>query len=221
MNDKTVNILSFLLPVCLLTTLIMIALINYPIIFHKASTTVIIVFVAIIVYALLWMLISPDSFSKKGGLWIGFLFIVNISIEEFIDWQTKTSTLISTLTMMFLIFISFSIVSAVKTFKTHNILQGIKSSFASALAGTLIALCFGFLIDFVFSDRMIHALTNYPGFKDYDNPKAFTFYNSFDNASNHVIVAPVISIIMGILGGAVALIILRIKKKKTNILKAV
>ncbi|MBV9960637.1 MAG: hypothetical protein JO072_00190 [Parafilimonas sp.] len=214
MNNKTANIFYFLLPLFLLACLMTIALINYPIVFYKAKETVITVFTAIIIYVLLWTFIKPDAFSRNGGLLIGFLFIANISIEEFIDWQTKTGTLVSTLSMMFLIFISFSIISGIRTFKTQNILQGIKSSFFSSLLGTLIALCFGFLIDFVFSNRMVHALTNYPGFKNYNDPKAFTFYNSFDNASNHVIIAPIVSIIMGTLGGAIALIVLRLRNRK-------
>lgn len=212
MQNKTVNIFNLLLPIFLLVILMTISLINYPIIFDKAKETVLIVFVAIVVYLLIWAFIKPDNFSKNGGLLIGFLFVVNISMEEFITWQTHTSTLVSTLTMMFLIFISFSIISALKTLHTHNILKGIKSSFISALLGTIIALCFGFLIDYVFSDRLVSILKNYPGYNEYSNPRAFTFFNSFDNASNHVIIAPIISLIMGSLGGAVALLILRVRQ---------
>jgi ABC-type sulfate transport system permease component len=100
---------------------------------------------------------------------------VNISIEDFINWQTKTSILASTLTMMFITFISFSIISAIKTSQTNNILKGIKSSFISALLGTLIALCFGFLINYLFPDKMVAILRNDPGFNEYTNPNAFTF----------------------------------------------
>ena len=53
-----------------------------------------------------------------------------------------------------------------------------------------------------------------PRFDEYSNPKAFTFFNAFDNASNHVIIAPIVSIIMGALGGAIAVLILRLKKRK-------
>ena len=88
-----------------------IALINYPVIFDKAKGTIFIVFVAIVIYILIWTFIRPDKFSKNGGLLIGFLFIVNISIEDFINWQAKASISVSTLTMMFIIFISFSIIS--------------------------------------------------------------------------------------------------------------
>ena len=82
----------------------------------------------------------------------------------------------------------------------------------SALLGTIIALDFGFLINFVFSERMIYTLKGYPGYNDFNNPKAFSIYNAFDNASNHVIMAPIISIIMGLLGGLSVLIILKTAK---------
>ena len=44
--------------------------------------------------------------------------------------------------------------------------------------------------------------------------KHLPFFNSFDNTSNHVIIAPIVSIIMGALGGGIALIILSIKTRK-------
>jgi len=61
---------------------------------------------------------------------------------------------------------------------------------------------------------MVSILRNDPGFNEYSNPDAFTFFNAFDNASNHIIIAPIVSIIMGALGGAIALLILRLKKRK-------
>ena len=213
MDNKSVNIFNILLPILLLVSLMTIALVNYPIIFDKGKEAVIIVFAAIIAYILIWKFIGPDKFSKNGGLLIGFLFIVNISTEDFINWQTKTATLVSTLTMMFLIFASFSMISAVKTSQTKNILKGIKSSFISALLGTLIALCFGFLIDYLFPDKMVSVLRNDPGFNEFNNPKAFTFFNAFGNASNHVIIAPIVSIIMGAIGGMIALLILKLRKQ--------
>ena len=213
---KNASLLNILLPVCLLTVLMVIALINYPVIFVNARAAVIIAFAATIAYVILWGLMKPDHFSKNGGLLIGLLFIINISIEDFIYWQTKTSILVSTLVMMSLIFISFSIISAIKTFQTRNMLKGMKSSLISAVLGTVIAICFGFLICYLSPGKMINVLRSDPGFSDYSNPKAFIFFNAFDNASNHVIVAPVVSVIMGALGGLAALIILRIKKKKLS-----
>src|SRR5262249_49909049 len=142
-------------------------------------------FAGMLVYALVWMFLRPDHFSINGGLLIGFLFFVNISIEEFIDWPGKNASLISTLAMMAIIFISFAMISAIKTWRTGSIVQGIKSSFISAVLGTAIALAYGFLIHFLFSDRMVSILKNYPGYNSFSNPKAFIFFNAFDNASNH------------------------------------
>jgi len=190
-----------------------ISLIEYPSVFEKSKWTVIIDFVAVIIYILLWMYVKPDRFSVNGGLIIGLLFIINISIEEFISWQTKTGSLISTVIMMFLIFISFSFISAIKTIKTESFISGLKSSFASALLGTTIALCFGFLINYIFPERMVLVLKGYPGYTDFSNPRAFTFFNAFDNASNHVIIAPIISILMGSLGGGIVLTILKLRKR--------
>jgi len=214
MENKKVSILNILLPIFLLVGLMIMGLFNYPVIFDKSKWSVFTVFIAIIGYIVLWIYLKPDRFSKNGGLMIGLLFIVNISIEEFINWQTKTGSLVSTLVMMFMIFISFSIISAIKTLKIENIINGLKSSLISALLGTVIALCFGFLINFVFSERMIFTLKGYPGYYDFNNPKAFSFYNAFDNASNHVLIAPIISLIMGLLGGLIVLIILRLRKKR-------
>jgi len=214
MGNTKVNILNIIVPVLLLIGTMLVSLIDYPSVFEKSKLTVITVFVAAIIYVIIWIYLKPDRFSRNGGLIIGLLFIINISIEEFISWQTKIGSVISTLTMMFLIFISFSIISVIKTTNTENIKFGIKSSFVSALLGTIIALCFGFLINDLFPDRMVFVLKGYPGYADFTNPRAFTFFNAFDNASNHLIIAPIISILMGSIGGWIALNIIRLKKRR-------
>ena len=45
-----------------------------------------------------------------------------------------------------------------------------------------------------------------------------SLFLTLDNASNHVIIAPIVSLIIGALGGATALIILRVKKRKRTTL---
>jgi hypothetical protein len=214
MGNNKVNILNIVVPIILLAAMMIISLIDYPSIYEKSKWTVITVFVAVIIYKIFWIYLKPDMFSRNGGLIIGSLFIINISIEEFISWQTKTGSLVSTLTMMFLIFISFSFISAIKTIKTNSFTSGLKSSFVSALLGTIIALCFGFLINFLFPDRMVFVLKGYPGYTDFSNPREFTFFNAFDNASNHVIIAPIISILMGSIGSWITLTILRMRKRR-------
>jgi hypothetical protein len=60
---------------------------------------------------------------------------------------------------------------------------------------------------------MVLVLKGYPGYTDFSNPRAFTFFNAFDNASNHVIIAPIISILMGSVGSWIALTILKVRKR--------
>lgn len=64
MDNKTPNIFNFLLPLFLLPALMIAGLINYPIVFDKAKQTVITVFVAIIIYILLWALFDQITFQK-------------------------------------------------------------------------------------------------------------------------------------------------------------
>jgi hypothetical protein len=216
MGIKRVNILNIIVPVLILLVTMIVSLIEYPSVFEKSKLTVITVFVAVIIYVIVWIYLKPDKFSRNGGLTIGLLFIINISIEEFISWQSKTGSLVSTLIMMFLIFITFSFISAIKAINTGSIKPGLKSSFVSALLGTIIALCFGFLINYLFPHRMVFVLRGYPGYTDFANPRAFTFFNAFDNASNHVIIAPIISILMGSIGALIPLSILRLRKRRLN-----
>lgn len=212
MESKCAKMSNILLPVLLLAVLMTTSLLSYPIIFEQSKFSVVLVFIAIILYSILWKLIRPDKFTRNGGLLIGSLFVANIAIEEFINCTTRTETLISTLGMMFIIFFAFARISSVKTRQTHDIFEGIKSSFLSAILGTTIALCFGFLINYIFADHSAYLLQSYPGSGSFSDPHAFTFFNAFNNASSHVIIAPVIAIIMGTLGGATELVMLNAKK---------
>jgi hypothetical protein len=212
MNDDRVSVLNLIFPILFLCILMVIPLIEYQEILSYSILSPIIVSAGIIIYPILWTFLKPNRFSRNGGLFIGFLFILNIFLEDFINWPTKTSALVSTLAMMFLIFISFSIISAITPGEKYNLLIGIKSSFTSALLGVIIALCFGFLICYLFPGRIVEILRNDPGFTDFSNSTAYTFYNAFDNASSHIIVVPVVSIIMGSIGAVIKLLTLKLKK---------
>jgi hypothetical protein len=213
MNDNNAVVFNIIWPELFLSALMMFALIKYPEILSHSIWICIITFAGIIIYTVIWVFIKPDKFSRNGGVFIGFLFMLNIYLEDFINWPDKTSALVSTLVMMFLIFISFSIISGIKTLKTRDIYKGIKSSFISSLLGTIIALCFGFLICYLFADRLAAILANDPGFNEFANPITFTFYNAFDNASNHILMVPIVSTIMGILGAVTILLILKLRKQ--------
>ena len=213
MHYQKVNNWNILLPMILVFILMIISLSLYPIIVTGLKWNLLLTIGVFFGYLLVWLKISPDRFSRNSGLLIGVLFMINISIEEFIVWTFKKGNLVSTFIMMAIIFVSFAIIGGVKTYQTRNIFNGLKSSLISALLGTLIAINFGFAIDYIFLNKITNGLQGYPGFNNFDSPKAFTFYNSFDNALSHLIIAPLISIIMGASGGLLALRILKLQKK--------
>ena len=217
MHDQKVNYWNILVPIILAFLLMIISVSLHPIILTKLKWYLLLILGIILGYLPLWVIISPDSYSRNSGLLIGALFMINISMEEFFVWTFKNGNLVSTLIIMAIIFVSFSIISGVKTHETQKIIYGIKSSLISALLGTLIAINFGFAIDFIFLNKITNGLQGYPGFNTFDSPEAFTFYNSFDNALSHLIIAPLISIIMGASGGVIALGILKQQKKSQNL----
>src|SRR5262249_30035095 len=87
--------------------------------------------------------------------------------------------------------------------KTTRLSLGILASLWSALLGVLIVILFGFLVNFLFLQRLEHLL-----FSDYltsgmSDPQAFTFFNAFDSASSHLLEAPILASICGTLGGLI------------------
>ncbi len=214
MNYKGASILNILIPSILLFILMIVALASHTLVLAQSILTIIVVFAALAVYILLWALMKPDLYSRNAGYIIGLLFILNISQKTFITTQMDTPNWVFTTIMMVIIFITFGVISWYKTKQTNSIFAGIKSSFVSALLGTVIALCFGFLINSLFSEKMLYILQDNSGFKNYKNPKAYIFFHAFDNAFTHVIMGPFFSLVFGSLGALTARLMYKMKQEK-------
>lgn len=133
------------------------------------------------------------------GLIIGGLFIIDLIIENFLDLSNQMSTF-STLGFMLLIFLFFGIAGARGTLKTGQILLGIVAGVWSALLGVLIAVCFGFMVNFLFIQRLEYILASDYARSGMHDPRAFTFFNSLDSAFSHLLEAPIIAVVLGTLG---------------------
>src|SRR2546421_3563377 len=77
-----------------------------------------------------------------SGLIIGAIFVVDLTVEDFIDLGRQAS-IFSTLGFMLLIFLCFGFTGAAGTQKNRHLSLGILASLWSALLGVLIALLFG------------------------------------------------------------------------------
>jgi hypothetical protein len=161
----------------------------------------------------IWVTHQPtqvrSSALKSGtlfGLLIGTIFIINISVENFADIGQQTIT-ISTLGVMLLIFLVFAYAGWYGTKESSQLPLGILTSIWSGMIGVLIALLFGFLINFLFTQRLeqnLHASAEYLRSGSHDL-ETFTFWNTLDSASSHLLEVPIIAMVLGTLGSLVSL----------------
>lgn len=163
--------------------------------------------------AAIWVTHQPtqvrSSALKSGtlcGLLIGTIFIIDISVENFADIDQQAMTL-STLGFMLIIFLLFAYAGWHGAKESNQLPLGILTSIWSAMIGVLIALVFGFLINFLFTQRLeqnLQVSVEYLRSASHDL-ETFTFWNTLDSASSHLLEAPIIAVVLGTLGSLVSL----------------
>jgi hypothetical protein len=135
------------------------------------------------------------------GLLVGITFIVTISVENFFDIGQLVIT-ISTLGFMFFIFLVFAYAGWHGTKESSLLSLGILTSVWSAMIGVVIALLFGFIVNFLFTQRLeqnLQASAEYLQSGSHDL-ETFTFWNTLDSATSHLLEAPIIAVVLGTLG---------------------
>jgi len=140
------------------------------------------------------------------GLLIGITFIIDILVENFAD-SGQQAIAISTLGFMLLIFLVFAYAGWYGTKESNQLSFGILTSIWSAMIGVVIALLFGFLINFLFTQRLeqnLQASAEYLRSGSHDL-ETFTFWNTLDSASSHLLEAPIIALVLGTVGSLVRL----------------
>jgi hypothetical protein len=161
----------------------------------------------------IWVTHQPtqvrSSALKSGtlfGLLIGTIFIVNIAVENFADIGQRAIT-IFTLGFMLFIFLVFAYAGWYGTRESNQLPLGILTSIWSAMIGVVIVLLFGFLINFLFTQRLeqnLQASAEYLRSGSHDL-ETFTFWNTLDSASSHLFEVPIIAVVLGTLGSLVSL----------------
>ena len=161
---------------------------------------------------------SSDAL-KSGtlfGLLVGITFIVTISVENFVDMGEQVMT-ISTLGFMLLIFLVFAYAGWYGTKESSQLSLGILTSVWSAMIGVVIALLFGLIINFLFTQRLeqnLQASAEYLQSGSHDL-ETFTFWNTLDSASSHLLEAPIIAVVLGTLGSLIHLGFSRLQRFST------
>jgi hypothetical protein len=138
------------------------------------------------------------------GLVIGLIFIADIAVENFITMNSQFSTL-STFSFMILIFLGFAGAGGRSAMHTGQVSLGVIASVWSALVSVLIALLFGFVVNFLFPRQLEQNLQASAEFvrSGIHDLATFTFYNTLDSASSHLLEAPLIATICGAIGSLI------------------
>ena len=148
------------------------------------------------------------------GLAIGVVFVVMIAIENFIAMPTEFNPIV-TLGLMLLIFLLFAGAGARGATHTGQVRFGILASVWSAMIGVLIALVFGFAVNFLFTQRLeqnLQASAEYARSGMHDLT-TFTFYNTLDSAASHLIQAPIIAAVFGAVGSLIGTGLAKLRRK--------
>lgn len=192
-----------------------ISLVLYPALLGNMSFDVVIMtFLLLLLYALLGFFLTSSSSPtmakalRQGtliALIIGGIEVVNISIETFVSLPQQAST-IATLSFMGLLFFLFGVAGFVGTRQARTLLAGLLASVWCAMGGILLTVLFGFSVSYLFADRFSSLLASdmlrsRSGLTDIH---AFTAYNTFDSASNHLLEGPILALLFGLLGAMLA-----------------
>jgi hypothetical protein len=205
---------GFISAVILIGLLIGYGIIRYPLIVSEAGIlSLLIPLLMLLVYGVVaaWVTHKPTQVRsdalKSGtifGLLVGVTFIITISVENFAEISQQAIT-ISTLGFMLINFLIFAYSGWYGTNKSSQFFLGIFTSVWSAMIGVLIALLFGFMVNFLFAHRLeqnLQASAEYllSGSQDL---RTFTFWNTLDSASSHLFEAPILAAGLGGLGSLI------------------
>ena len=215
---------GFISAIIVIGMLIGYGMLRYPLIVSEAGVLSLLTPAFILLLygvAAIWVTHQPNQASsgalKSGtvfGLVVGITFIITIAVENFAGMSGQIST-ISTLGFMLLIFLIFAFAGWHGTKQSSQLSLGILASVWSAMIGVVIALLFGFTINFLFTQRLeqnLQASAEYLRSGSHDL-ETFTFWNTLDSASSHLLEAPIIAVVLGTLGSLMSLGFSQLQKK--------
>ena len=215
---------GFISAIIVIGMLIGYGMLRYPLIVSEAGVLSLLTPAFILLLygvAAIWVTHQPNQARsgalKSGtvfGLVVGITFIITISVENFAGMSGQVST-ISTLGFMLLIFLIFAVAGWHSTQQSSQLSLGILASVWSSMIGVVIALLFGFTINFLFTQRLeqnLQASAEYLRSGSHDL-ETFTFWNTLDSASSHLLEAPIIAVVLGTLGSLISLGFSQLQKK--------
>ncbi len=138
------------------------------------------------------------------GLITGALLVTHMTLENFVDLGPRLNG-ITTLTFMFSAFMLWGVAGYVVARSTKSIFSGITAAVWSAVVSTLITVTFGFALMYSSVPRPEYVAT-WAEFKrsGWTDARAFAIANTLDAGFSHLAIAPIVGIIFGAIGAAIA-----------------
>ena len=207
---------GFIFVIIIIIVFIGYGLLQYPLIIGESGVSSILfpVFMLLLYgVAAVWGTYRPSQAHNDAlmsgtafGLAVGAIFIITITTENFVNVSSQIIS-ISTLGFMLIIFLLFASAGWHGAKKSGQMRLGVFTSVWSAITGVLIALIFGFAINFLFTQRLEQNLqTSAEYFRSGSHDlETFTFWNTLDSASSHLFEVPIIAAVLGTLGSLISL----------------
>jgi hypothetical protein len=147
----------------------------------------------------------PLQLGTLVGICLGALEVVNISLESLADLGRPASS-ISSLALMLALFCGWGVAGFWATRRAGSLRLGVLAAVWAAMVSITIAVTFGFVLPYIALPRLAHDMAADPDFlrSGWHDPVAFAIANTFDSGFTHLLEAPIIGAMFGVLGGALA-----------------
>jgi hypothetical protein len=148
------------------------------------------------------------------GLTLAAIMAVHLTVEDFVDLPGSWSAAFS-LGLFPVLFLGFGCAGVRGALRTGRWRLGLLAGVWSAMLCIVAVCACGFLINCLFMARLETGLHDSPEFlrSGMRDLKAFTVVNSLESCSSHMIIAPVLALVFGGIGGGVGKVLARRRRE--------
>ena len=131
----------------------------------------------------------------------GALWIVNLTLETFTD-LSSTSGLAATAPFLLGAFALWGMASAQSARRTGSLRLGILAALWAALICVLLTISYGLLLAYTSLPRLAQNLITDPDYlaSRWGDLRAFAIANQFNAAASHLLIAPIVATLVGLVG---------------------
>lgn len=173
--------------------------------------------VLLLVYAGIVLVVTVDPTPQRNlalrvglavGLLTGAMWIVDLAIETFAA-ASRSASLIATAPLLLGAFALWGAAAGYGARRTGSLGSGVLTSVWAAVICVLLTVTFGFLLTYTSMPTLQHDLVSDPDFlrSRWSDLRAFAIANTFGSGFSHLLGAPIVATLVGIIGSVVGLLL--------------